>query len=72
MKNKLLVYLLAGIFLPLISSAQEIEMADSFRGNGKIYVVISVMAIILAGIFIYLFMLGNKVSRIEKKIGLKK
>jgi CcmD family protein len=72
MKNKLLAFFIAGIFLPLISSAQEIEMADTFRGNGKIYVVITVMGIILAGIFIYLFMLGNKVSRLEKKLGGKK
>ena len=72
MNNKLLTVLITGIFLPLFSSAQEIEMADTFRGNGKIYVVIAVMAAILAGIFIYLFMIGNKVSKLEKKLGERK
>ena len=72
MKNKLLTFFITGIFLPLISSAQEIEMADTFWGDGKIYVVITVMAVILAGIFIYLFMLGNKVSKLEKKLGERK
>ena len=67
MKNKLLAFLLI-ILTPLISAAQEIPMADTFRSDGKIYVVIAVMAAILAGIFIYLFMLGNKISRMEKKL----
>jgi CcmD family protein len=72
MKNKLLSFLFISIFLPLISNAQDIEMADSFRSEGKIYVVIAVMAIILAGIFVYLFTIGNKISRLEKKLGEKK
>lgn len=54
--------------LPAFSFAQDAEMADSFRGEGKIYVVISVMAVILTGLFIYLFMLGNKISRLEKQL----
>lgn len=72
MKNKLLYLIYLGIFLPLFSSAQETEMADTFRSNGKIYVVIAVMAVILTGLFIYLFMVGNKVSRLEKKLGERK
>ena len=47
-------------------------MADTFRSDGKIYVVIGVMSIILAGIFIYLFMIGKKVSDLEKKSADKK
>ena len=65
-------YLLAALFIsPLITFAQDpagVEMADTFRSEGKIYVVIAVMAIILAGLFIYLFALGKKVSDLEKKI----
>jgi CcmD family protein len=72
MKNKLLTLFITGIFFPLLSNAQEIEMADTFRDNGKIYVVIAVMAAILAGIFIYLFTIGNKISKLEKKIGERK
>ena len=72
MKNKLLSALYLGIFLPLFSQAQEPEMADTFRTEGKIYVVIAVMAVILTGLFIYLFSIGNKISRLEKKLGEKK
>ncbi|MEO8088537.1 MAG: CcmD family protein [Bacteroidota bacterium] len=58
-------------FIPLLASAQnaqDVEMADTFRSDGKIYVVIGIMSIILAGLFIYLFMIGKKVSDLEKKI----
>ena len=72
MKNKLLLLFYINIFLPLISNAQEIEMADSFRSEGKIYIVIAVMAVILAGIFIYLFAMGNKISKLEKKLAERK
>jgi len=60
--------------LPFISSAQEVqtEMADTFRSEGKIYIVIAVMAVILTGLFIYLFIIGKKVADIEKKMMGKK
>jgi hypothetical protein len=58
-------------FLPILTFAQETEMADTFRSEGKIYVVIGVMSIILIGLFIYLFFIGNKISEIEKKISAK-
>jgi CcmD family protein len=54
--------------MPLLSQAQEVEMADNFRKDGKIYVVIAVVGVILAGIFVYLFMLDRKVSNIEKQL----
>ena len=51
------------------SQAQaNIEMADQFRADGKIYVVIAIVAIILSGIFIYLVRLDRKISDIEKRI----
>jgi hypothetical protein len=42
------------------------EMADAFRANGKIYVVIAVLVAILAGLFIYVASLDRKISKIEK------
>jgi hypothetical protein len=42
------------------------EMANAFRANGKIYVVIAVLVAILAGLFIYVASLDRKMSRIEK------
>ena len=56
------------LLLPFITKAQEVEMADSFRKEGKIYVVVAVAAVILAGIFVYLFMLDKKVTKIENQL----
>jgi CcmD family protein len=44
------------------------EMADALRQNGKIYVVVVAVAIIVAGMLVYLISLDRKVSRLEKEI----
>jgi CcmD family protein len=41
------------------------EMADSFRADGKIYVVVAIILIILLGVFLYLFFLDKKVRKLE-------
>ncbi|MCK6616993.1 MAG: CcmD family protein [Cyclobacteriaceae bacterium] len=48
--------------------AQEVEMADTLRAEGKIYVIVGIILIVLAGLFVYLFLLDRKVSRIEKSL----
>lgn len=48
------------------AQSENVEMADTMRANGKIYVVVTVCLIILIGIFIYLMALDRKISRIEK------
>ena len=45
---------------------QKVEMADTMRSNGKIYVVVAVCITILIGLFIYIFFLDKKISRFEK------
>ncbi len=60
---------LATIFLLLITasvSMAETEMADAMRSNGKIYVVVVVLATIFAGIFAYLVYLDRKIGKLEK------
>ncbi len=59
------VYCLAG---SISSFAQDTkpEMADVMRSNGKIYVVVAVCLTILIGLFIYVFIVDRKVSRLEK------
>ena len=52
--------------------AQNAEMADVFRAEGKIYVVVAVVLIVLLGLFAYLFMLDRKITRLERMIGQKK
>lgn len=50
------------------SQQDQVEMADALRKNGKIYVVVAVISVILGGLFIYLFALDRKIGRIEKEI----
>lgn len=42
------------------------EMADALRQNGKIYVVVVAVTIIVAGMLTYLISLDRKVSRLER------
>ena len=51
-----------------ILAQDTVEMADTMRSNGKIYVVVAVAAIVMIGILIYLVILDKKISSIEKKI----
>jgi hypothetical protein len=62
-----LLVLLISSFAGMAQQA-DIEMADQFRADGKIYVVIAVVLLILVGLFIYLFNLSNKITRLEKEI----
>jgi tetrahydromethanopterin S-methyltransferase subunit D len=39
---------------------------DVMRSSGKIYVVVAVCLTILIGLFIYVFLLDRKISRLEK------
>lgn len=66
---KAFLLLLVGNILSFTASAQanDIEMADQFRADGKIYVVIAVISVILIGLFAYLFRLERKVTELEKR-----
>lgn len=44
------------------------EMADGLRANGKIYVVVAVVALIVGGLLLYLITLDRKVSRLEREL----
>ncbi|MET4076406.1 CcmD family protein [Hymenobacter sp. UYCo722] len=64
--------LLPLLFLASMAFAQTPEaapaMADDLRASGKIYVVVAVVAVIVAGLLAYLISLDRKVSRLEKEI----
>jgi Na+/proline symporter len=51
---------------------QDVEMADTMRSNGKIYVVVSILLVILAGIVGFLIFIDRKVTRLEKRLPEKK
>lgn len=48
------------------ANAQKVEMADAMFENGKIYVVVGVLAIIFVGLMVYLIAIDRRVSKIEK------
>ena len=55
------------LLLTTQASFAQTEMADTMRSNGKIYVVVVVLATIFAGIFAYLVYLDRKMTRIENE-----
>lgn len=44
------------------------EMADALRQSGKIYVVVAVITVVLAGLLAYLISLDRKLTRLEKEV----
>ena len=67
MKSVMKYYLSALLCFSLsITFGQEPEMADTMRSEGKIYVVVAIVLVVLGGLIGYLFLLDRKVSRIEK------
>ena len=54
------------------AQGQPPEMADVMRSNGKIYVVVTVVSIIMTGLILYLIRLDRRISKMEKTITEKK
>jgi hypothetical protein len=72
MKNCRTLALLTSLLAITTSGfAQNAEMADTFRSEGKIYVVVLIVLLVLAGLVAYLFVIDRKVGRLEKKIDTK-
>jgi hypothetical protein len=46
----------------------SVEMADGMRASGKIYVVVIIIMILIAGLFLYLWKTEQKLKKIEKAI----
>ncbi len=75
MNNKVLsfiVFVLLGFVcgMPQVmaqaTGSSPVDMADAMRSEGKIYVVVLVIAILFTGILIYLINTDRKVSKLEK------
>lgn len=56
------------IIAPALLHAQEPEMADGLRAEGKIYVLVSIILVILAGLIYFVLRLDNKISRLEREV----
>jgi CcmD family protein len=48
-------------------NGQDVEMADTMRSSGKIYVVIGTIVIVFTGLAIYLFSIDRRLKKIEKE-----
>jgi heme/copper-type cytochrome/quinol oxidase subunit 2 len=73
--NKLVKFLLSIVLLAtasLTASAQDAEMADAMRSEGKIYVVVAIVLVILLGLIGYLVFIERKVSGLEKRLPQKR
>lgn len=46
----------------------SVEMADTMRADGKIYVLVGIIAIVFAGITVYLISTDRKISKLEKNL----
>lgn len=66
MKN--LFKLVVAMMISVPAYAQEVEMADTMRSEGKIYVVVAILLVILAGLILYVVTIDRKASRLEKKL----
>lgn len=61
---------IALVFASVIANAQtDVEMADGMRSEGKIYVVVGIILIVLTGLVVYLVTLDRKVKRLENLLG---
>lgn len=65
---KKLLFLLIGLFCGIGAFARQEApiMDDTFRSSGKIYVVITIIAIIFIGLAFYLFSMDRRLRKIEK------
>ena len=46
-------------------------MADAMRAEGKIYVVVAILLILVLGLVLYVFLMDKKISSLEKRINKK-
>lgn len=63
-------FLLSGLLLLVspILFAQNAEMADAMRSEGKIYVVIAIILVIFIGLIGFLIFTDRKVTQLEKRV----
>ena len=70
--NKFINTLVAFLIMAPVFGQNQVEMADNLRSEGKIYVVVAIVLIVLAGLILYLFLLDKKIKKLEKLVSDKK
>ena len=67
MKNRIILFI-TSFLVPFLGKAQAVaapQMADTFRSEGKIYVVITVISIIFICLIGYLIYIDMKLKKLE-------
>ncbi|WP_316736470.1 CcmD family protein [Pedobacter aquatilis] len=67
MKKIIFSLILMFTTIQLFAQNNDVEMADTLRSNGKIYVVVACIVIILVGLLVYLFSIDKRLKKIEKE-----
>lgn len=67
MKKTFFSLILLMAAMQLFAQDNGVEMADSLRSSGKIYVVVICIVIILVGLLAYLFSIDKRLKKIEKE-----
>lgn len=65
--NKLFLICFCMLMSTLSWAQDKVEMADMMRKEGKIYTVVAVCLTILLGLFVYVFFIDRKISKLEKE-----
>ncbi len=66
MKKAISLILTLLVMITLTFAQEKVDMADTMRSNGRIYVVIAVIITILLGLILYVVRLDRKISKMEK------
>lgn len=65
--NKIMLQVFLLLNNASVFAQNDIEMADVMRTDGKIYVVVAVLAVIFIGLAVYLFTLDKRISKMERE-----
>ncbi|MBY0480804.1 MAG: hypothetical protein K2Q21_05565 [Chitinophagaceae bacterium] len=70
-KFKKIISLALLAFVQLSANAQAVatnsNQNDLMRSNGKIFLVMTIVVVIMAGLLFYVYTLDKKISKLEKK-----
>ena len=69
MRNRIYFFLILPILLlsTNLFAQATVEAPSVMRSNDKIYVVMAICIVILSGLFLYVFSIDKKISKMEKE-----
>lgn len=66
---KRLVFAIVLVLIQVVAFAQDANTNsnDLMRSNGKIFLVMTIVVVLMAGLLLYLISIDRKISKLEKK-----